>query len=62
MSAGHNIHKMPIKVNAFGGDPGLKAALLVLDLDKPEANGEAYDNWASSVKDFPQVVDQKVRQ
>ena len=53
---------MPIKVNAFGGDPGLKAALLVLDLDKPEANGEAYDNWASSVKDFPQVVDQKVRQ
>ncbi|XP_062290872.1 complement component 7b isoform X1 [Scomber scombrus] len=60
-SSGHNIHKMPIKVNAFGGDPGLKAALLVLDLDNPEANGEAYDNWASSVKDFPQVVDQKLR-
>lgn len=51
---------MPIKVNVFGGDPAFKGALSVLNLENPEANGEIYDNWASSVKDFPEVINQKV--
>lgn len=51
---------MPIKVNVFGGDLGLIGALSLLDLENPEANGEIYNNWASSVKDFPEVIDQKV--
>lgn len=33
----------------------------LLDLENPEANGEIYDNWASSVKDRPELIDQKVR-
>lgn len=53
---------MPIKVNIFGGDPTFIGALSVLDLENPEANGEVYDNWAASVKDFPEIIDQKVRQ
>ncbi|XP_061733152.1 complement component 7b isoform X2 [Nerophis ophidion] len=57
---GH-VSKMPIKVNTFGGDPSFSDVLKVLDLDNPEVNGEAYDNWASSVKDFPDVIDQKLR-
>uniref|UniRef100_A0A8D3CSR3 Complement component C7 n=1 Tax=Scophthalmus maximus TaxID=52904 RepID=A0A8D3CSR3_SCOMX len=61
LSTGHNVNKMPIKVNIFGGDPSFIGALTVLDLENPEANGEIYDNWASSVKDFPEVVDQKLR-
>ncbi|XP_070706772.1 complement component 7b [Pempheris klunzingeri] len=60
-SDGHNVKKMPIKVNIFGGDPGFTASLSVLDLENPETNGEIYDNWASSVKDFPEVIDQKLR-
>lgn len=52
---------MPIKVNVFGGDPQFIGALSVLDLQKPEANGEIYNNWASSVKDFPSVINQKVK-
>ncbi|KAM7393266.1 hypothetical protein PAMA_008087 [Pampus argenteus] len=57
----HSVNKMPIKVNVFGGDPTFTGALTVLDLENPEANGEVYDNWASSVKDFPEVIDQKLR-
>ncbi|XP_068609128.1 complement component 7b [Brachionichthys hirsutus] len=60
-SQGHSSNNMPIKVDIIGGDPAFKAALSRLDLDIPEANGEIYDNWASSVKDFPQVIDQKLR-
>uniref|UniRef100_A0A3Q1BSD8 Complement component C7 n=1 Tax=Amphiprion ocellaris TaxID=80972 RepID=A0A3Q1BSD8_AMPOC len=52
---------MPIKVNIFGGDPAFITGLTRLDLENPEANGEMYDNWASSVKDFPEVIDQKLR-
>lgn len=58
---GHTINKLPIKVNVFGGDPSFISALMVLDLENPESNGETYDNWASSVRDFPQVIDQKLR-
>nr|XP_020479067.1 complement component C7-like [Monopterus albus] len=60
-SHGHSVNKMPIKVNIFGGDPTFIGALSVLDLENPETNGEVYDNWASSVKDFPEVIDQKLR-
>nr|AXB74599.1 complement component 7 [Planiliza haematocheilus] len=60
-SYANNVHKMPIKVNVFGGDPALISGLTLLDLDNPEVNGELYDNWASSVKDFPEVIDQKLR-
>ncbi|XP_076613355.1 complement component C7-like [Chaetodon auriga] len=58
---GRTVNKMPIKVNVFGGNPAFIGALTVLDLENPEANGEIYDNWASSVKDFPEVTDQKLR-
>lgn len=60
--AGHSVNNMPITVDIFGGDPTFTASLSVLDLENPEANGEIYANWASSVKDFPQVIDQKVWQ
>lgn len=52
---------MPIKVDVVGGNPGLKRFLTVLDLDNPEENGRKYDDWASSVRDFPQIIEQKVR-
>uniref|UniRef100_A0A8C2WZY2 Complement component C7 n=1 Tax=Cyclopterus lumpus TaxID=8103 RepID=A0A8C2WZY2_CYCLU len=58
---GNNVNKTSIKVNVFGGDPTFTGALSLLDLENPEANGEIYDNWASSVKDFPEVIDQKLR-
>lgn len=51
---------MPIKVDILGGNPGLKQYLSELDLEKPEENGKKYDDWASSVKDFPQIIDHKV--
>lgn len=51
---------MPITVNIFGGDISLNSALSVINLENPEANGEIYDNWASSVKDFPQIIEKKV--
>lgn len=54
------MNKMSIKVDVIGGDPTFTGALSLLDLENPEANGEIYDNWASSVKDFPEVIDQKV--
>ncbi|XP_029024267.1 complement component 7b isoform X2 [Betta splendens] len=60
-SYGHNVNKMPIKINIIGGDPSFIAALSVLDLENPEANGKLYNNWASSVKDFPEVINQKLR-
>uniref|UniRef100_A0A3P8TNR8 Complement component C7 n=1 Tax=Amphiprion percula TaxID=161767 RepID=A0A3P8TNR8_AMPPE len=60
-SDGHSSTTMPIKVTIFGGDPAFITGLTRLDLENPEANGEMYDNWASSVKDFPEVIDQKLR-
>ncbi|KAK1883674.1 Complement component C7 [Dissostichus eleginoides] len=60
-SHGNKVNNMPIKVKVFGGDTALTGALTLLDLDNPEANGEIYDNWASSVKDFPEVIDMKLR-
>ncbi|XP_015249550.1 PREDICTED: complement component C7-like, partial [Cyprinodon variegatus] len=60
-SAKSHSNKMPIKVNIVGGDPSFIGALSVVDLQNPEANGEIYNNWASSVKDFPNVINQKLR-
>ncbi|CAN9504778.1 unnamed protein product [Ophioblennius macclurei] len=60
-SDGNSVTKKPIKVKINGGDTSLIGALSVLDLENPEANGEIYDNWASSVKDFPDVINQKLR-
>ncbi|KAM9322903.1 complement component C7-like [Pholidichthys leucotaenia] len=60
-SHGGSVNKMPIKVSVYGGNPGLVNALSFLNLENPEVNGENYDNWASSVKDFPEVIDQKLR-
>lgn len=59
-SAGHSATNMPINIQIFGGDPAFEGPLSVLNLENPETNGEIYDNWASSVKDFPKVIDQKV--
>uniref|UniRef100_A0AAZ3SNR4 Complement component C7 n=1 Tax=Oncorhynchus tshawytscha TaxID=74940 RepID=A0AAZ3SNR4_ONCTS len=47
--------------NVIGGDPSFIAGLSVLDLENPEANGHMYDQWARSVKDFPQVINMKLR-
>ncbi|XP_077398784.1 complement component C7-like [Vanacampus margaritifer] len=55
------VNKLPIKVKTFGGDPSFSDVLKKLDLQNPEVNGEAYNNWASSVKDFPDVIDKKLR-
>lgn len=60
-SPGSSMKNMPIKVDVVGGNPGLKRFLTVLDLDNPEENGRKYDDWASSVRDFPQIIEQKVR-
>ncbi|XP_029920788.1 complement component C7 [Myripristis murdjan] len=60
-SYGHTTNKMPFKTSVLGGDPAFIAALSVMDVENPEANGEIYDRWASSVKDFPEVINQKLR-
>lgn len=54
------MRQMPITVDIFGGNTAHKAALSVVNLETPEANGEIYNNWASSVKDLPQVIEKKV--
>ena len=59
-STENGVNNLPIQINVFGGDPSFIAALSVLDLENPEANGQVYSDWASSVRDFPDVIDQKV--
>lgn len=54
------MREMPITVDIFGGNTAHKAALSVINLDNPEANGEIYENWGSSVKDFPQIIEKTV--
>ncbi|KAF7655348.1 hypothetical protein LDENG_00057370, partial [Lucifuga dentata] len=51
----------PIKVNIVGGDPAFISSLTVLDLENPEVNGQNYESWVSSVKDFPDVTNMKLR-
>lgn len=58
-SADKKTDTLQIKVNIFGGNPAFKDPMSLLDLENPEANGEIYDNWASSVKDRPELIDQK---
>ncbi|XP_010876208.2 complement component C7 [Esox lucius] len=60
-SNGYNNNKLPIKINVIGGDSSFIPGLSVLDLENPEANGQLYDQWASSVKDFPQVINMKLQ-
>jgi len=50
-----------VHTNVVGGAGGFSSALGLLDLDNPEANAASYARWASSVKDFPDVINQKVR-
>uniref|UniRef100_A0A3Q4BBL8 Complement component C7 n=1 Tax=Mola mola TaxID=94237 RepID=A0A3Q4BBL8_MOLML len=61
ISSRNSVSNMPIKVDIFGGDPAFIAPLSILNLENPENNGRIYDDWASSVKDFPEVIDQKLR-
>ena len=60
LPSGHNTSSLPIKTSVVGGAPGFISGLGVLDVENPEANAAMYENWASSVKDFPVVIDQKV--
>ena len=60
LSAGHDLKHLSVKANTMGGDPAFSGALGVLDLENPQANGDAYATWASSVKDFPDIINQKV--
>ena len=60
LSAGHNTNTLRVKTNIVGGAASFISGLGVLDVEDPEANGAMYENWASSVKDFPDVIDQKV--
>uniref|UniRef100_W5KNX8 Complement component C7 n=2 Tax=Astyanax mexicanus TaxID=7994 RepID=W5KNX8_ASTMX len=52
---------MPVKTNVVGGYSAYVAGLGRLDLDNPERNQDMYSKWAGSVKDFPQVIKQKLR-
>lgn len=45
-----------------GGDLPFIAGLKTMDLNNPERNWEIYSNWADSIRSFPQVTKQKVRE
>lgn len=49
-----------MKTNIIGGHGAYVAGLGLLDLENPEQNHDKYAKWAGSVKDFPQVIKQKV--
>lgn len=51
---------MPVKTNIIGGHGAYVTGLGQLDLENPEQNHAMYAKWAGSVKDFPQVIKQKV--
>ncbi|KAF7696950.1 complement component 7b [Silurus meridionalis] len=52
---------MPVNINVIGGYSTYIAGLRILDLENPEQNHAMYAKWAGSVKDFPQVIKQKLR-
>ncbi|XP_062867953.1 complement component 7b [Trichomycterus rosablanca] len=52
---------MPVKTNVIGGHAAYMAALGLLDLENPDHNQAAYSKWAGSVKDYPQIIKQKLR-
>uniref|UniRef100_A0A3B4CDP2 Complement component C7 n=1 Tax=Pygocentrus nattereri TaxID=42514 RepID=A0A3B4CDP2_PYGNA len=60
-SSQHSSQKMPVKTDIIGGYPAYVAGLSLLDLDNPEHNQAMYSKWAGSVKEFPQVIKQKLR-
>ncbi|XP_060790846.1 complement component 7b [Neoarius graeffei] len=52
---------LPVKTNIIGGHGAYVTGLGQLDLENPEQNHAMYAKWAGSVKDFPQVIKQKLR-
>ncbi|XP_076836917.1 complement component C7-like [Brachyhypopomus gauderio] len=52
---------MPVKTHIIGGFAAYVAGLSRLDLENPEHNQAMYSRWAGSVKDYPQVIKQKLR-
>ncbi|XP_067107258.1 complement component 7b isoform X2 [Osmerus mordax] len=59
-SSAYSNNKLRVKTNVVGGATSFMPSLSVLDLDNPEANGDQYDRWARSVKDFPVLIKPKV--
>ncbi|KAG7272430.1 hypothetical protein CRUP_013184, partial [Coryphaenoides rupestris] len=60
-SSRHNSNVVHIHTNVVGGTGAFIGELGWLDLENPEANAASYARWASSVKDFPDVINQKLR-
>lgn len=56
----YNNSNLHVDTNILGGDVSFTASLSVLDLENTEANGDLYDQWARSVKDFPALIMPKV--
>lgn len=50
------------RVDVEGGDIQYVAALNAMQLSDPNKNWEIYSNWADSVRSFPQVTKQKVKE
>lgn len=50
------------KVNVLGGGIQHIAALKGMQLSNPERNWEMFSNWAESVRTFPDVTKQTVRE
>lgn len=50
------------RVDVKGGGIGHIAALKAMQLNDPNKNWEMYSNWAESVRSFPQVTKQKVKE
>lgn len=54
---------VPVKrVDVVGGDVQFIAPLKLMQADNPAKNWEIYSNWADSVRSFPKVTKQKVRE
>ncbi|XP_064165110.1 complement component 7b [Anguilla rostrata] len=58
---GFSKNKIPVKTDVLGGDPAYVAGLGYVDLEDPGSNSAMYSKWAGSVKNFPQVIKQKLR-
>lgn len=50
------------RVDVEGGGIQHVAALKAMHLSDPNKNWEMYSNWADSVRSFPQVTKQKVKE
>ncbi|KAJ8286751.1 hypothetical protein GJAV_G00042860 [Gymnothorax javanicus] len=58
---GFSNNKIPVKTDILGGHPAYIAGLSYIDLENPTANSDMYSKWAGSVKNFPQIIKQKLR-